>query len=155
VENMVFESLLNEASILDEARRIVEVTIIKPGPAKACLDQKPVSYTEQALRDSLPLWEGAACFCDHWNKSVRNIAGVFFAPWYDERVAALLREAALTGRDGDIAVPVNCGQEPWDVVEITDPRCFISSQKMRVSGLGISYSTSRPLYTLRIELGAL
>ena len=83
--------ILHQASILDDAHHIVEVTIIKPGPAQVTINGDQVCYTEEALQASLPLWEGAACFCDHFNKSVRNIAGVFFAPWYEEGVKAKLR----------------------------------------------------------------
>ena len=84
--------MLTAASIVDEANRIIEATIIKPGLAKVITcDGKPVTYTEQALLNSVPLWESATCFVDHWNKSVRNIAGVFFSPWYDQGVKAKLR----------------------------------------------------------------
>ena len=85
------EPILHQASVLDEAQHVVEVTIIKPGPSALTINNAPVTYTEEALRDSLPLWDGAACFCDHWDKSVRNITGVFFTPWYDEGVKARLR----------------------------------------------------------------
>lgn len=85
------DSLLTQASVIDEARRIVEVTIIKPGPSLVMFDDKPVVYPDDTLIDSVPLWQGAACFCDHWNKSVRNMAGVFFAPWYEDGVRAHLR----------------------------------------------------------------
>jgi len=87
----------NEASLLDEPHHIIEVTIIKPGPAKVSLRAggeaipRQVVYSEESLKKSLPLWEGAACFCDHFNKSVRNIAGVYFSPWYDNGVKAKLR----------------------------------------------------------------
>ena len=78
-------------SIIDEPKRIIEVTIIKPGPAKVKVGGVQVSYSEEALKKSLPLWEGAAAFCDHFNKSVRNLAGVYFSPWWDEGVKAKLR----------------------------------------------------------------
>ncbi|MFH1140909.1 MAG: hypothetical protein V1724_04400 [Chloroflexota bacterium] len=86
------EAILTAASIVDEANRTIEATIIKPGLAKVITcDGKPVTYTEEALYNSVPLWESATCFVDHWNKSVRNIAGVFFSPWYDQGVKAKLR----------------------------------------------------------------
>jgi len=69
----------------------VAVTIIRPGLSKAILGDAPVFYTEEALRDSVPLWNGATCFCDHWPKSVRNIVGVFFDPYYEDGVKAKLR----------------------------------------------------------------
>jgi hypothetical protein len=85
------ELVATATPIFDEVKQIVEVTIIKPGEAKAVVNGSPVTYSEEALRRSLPMWEGAACFCDHFNKSVRNIAGVFFAPWYEDGVKAKLR----------------------------------------------------------------
>ena len=85
------DPILHQASVLDEVNHVVEVTVIRPGQAKVTIDGAQVSYTEDALKTSLPLWEGAACFCDHFNKSVRNIAGVFFSPWYDDGIKAKLR----------------------------------------------------------------
>jgi len=102
------------SSVLDEVNHVVDVTIIRPGEARVTFDGAPVSYTEEALQSSLPLWEGAACFCDHFNKSVRNIAGVFFSPWYDDGVKARLRfiDDTLYGMvarivaDRDVGLPV-------------------------------------------------
>lgn len=85
------DPILHQASVLDELNHVVEVTIIRPGEAKVTFDGAQVSYSEDALQSSLPLWEGAACFCDHFNKSVRNLSGVFFSPWYDDGVKAKLR----------------------------------------------------------------
>ena len=69
----------------------LEVTIIKPGETKVTLDGKTVVYPEEVLKDSLPLWDGATAFCDHFNKSVRNIVGVFYQPWWDSGIKAKLR----------------------------------------------------------------
>ena len=69
----------------------IAVTLIKPGLSKATIQGLPVLYTEEALRNSLPLWNGITCFCDHFNKSVRNIIGVFFDPYYEDGVKARLR----------------------------------------------------------------
>jgi len=109
------DPILHQASVLDEANHVVEVTIIRPGEAKIQCDGAQVLYTEQALMSSLPLWEAAACFCDHWDKSVRNIAGVFFSPWYDDGVKAKLRfiddnlynmvSRIVADRDEGLAVP--------------------------------------------------
>ena len=80
---------ITECTLADAINKVVLVTIIKPGSVETPAGQ--VVYTEQVLRDSLPLWDGAACFCDHFNKSVRNIAGVYFAPYYEDGVKAKLR----------------------------------------------------------------
>ena len=69
----------------------IAVTLMKPGLSKATIQGLPVLYTEEALRNSLPLWNGITCFCDHFNKSVRNIIGVFFDPYYEDGVKAKLR----------------------------------------------------------------
>jgi hypothetical protein len=78
-------------SLFHVPNHVIEVTIIKPGPAKVKVGGVQVSYSEEALKKSLPFWEGAAAFCDHFNKSVRNLAGVYFSPWWDEGVKAKLR----------------------------------------------------------------
>ena len=80
-----------QLSLAPVPRHTIEVTIIKPGPARVKIGETQVSYSEEALKQSLPLWEGAACFCDHSDKSVRNIAGVYFSPWWDDGVKARLR----------------------------------------------------------------
>lgn len=73
----------------EAAKNSILVTIIKPGDFVTTTG--PVRYSEEILRASVPLWEGAACFCDHFNKSVRNIVGVFYNPYYDDGVKASLR----------------------------------------------------------------
>ena len=37
------------------------------------------------------MWDGATSFCDHFDKSVRNIVGVFYQPWWDSGIKAKLR----------------------------------------------------------------
>jgi len=78
-------------TVFDLPSHSLEVTIIKPGEAKVTLDGKQVVYPEEVLKDSLPLWDGATAFCDHFNKSVRNIVGVFYQPWWDNGIKAKLR----------------------------------------------------------------
>ena len=38
----------------------------------------------------------------------------------EERGDAVLRKASLGAQDGEIAAPVNCGQELYDVIAVTD-----------------------------------
>ncbi len=109
------QPIMVSASLLDEAQQIVEVTIIRSGPAQVSVDGRPVIYSEEALERSVPMWEGAACFCDHFNKSVRNIAGVFFNPRYEDGIRAKLRfidpavyrmvACIVKDRDAGLAVP--------------------------------------------------
>ncbi|MBI2916590.1 MAG: hypothetical protein HYY01_01235 [Chloroflexi bacterium] len=55
---------------------------------------------------------------------------------------------------GEIVAPVNCGQELYDVIEVTDARAGLSAARRRVTGLGLEYSaTGRPAYRQRLELG--
>ena len=52
-------------------------------------------------------------------------------------------------------MPVNCGQELYDVVEVTDAGAGLSAARRRVAGLAMRYSTGkRPVYEQRIALGA-
>ena len=73
----------------------------------------------------------------------------------ESRADAMLRASALGGMSGEIAVPVNCGQELYDVVEVTDAGAGLSAARRRVIGLAMRYSTGkRPVYEQRIALGA-
>ena len=67
-----------------------------------------------------------------------------------EIVRRLEREAL----SGEITVQVNCGQEIYDVVEITDPRAGLSAARRRVLGLALDYRRDGPpRYHLRLTLG--
>ena len=69
-----------------------------------------------------------------------------------DRADALLRHELLAARGGEIVVPVNCGQELYDVVEVTDAGAGLAAAKRL--GLSLRYSTGeRPLYEQRIALG--
>jgi len=78
-----------EPWLQDEANKVVLVTIIRPGVVETASGK--IQYSEEMLKNSLSLWDGVACFCDHFNKSVRNIAGVYYSPYYDDGVKARLR----------------------------------------------------------------
>ena len=55
---------------------------------------------------------------------------------------------------GEITVPVNCGQELHDVVEITDARAGLASARRRVVGMALDYRRDGPpRYVLRLSLG--
>ena len=67
-----------------------------------------------------------------------------------EIVRRLEREAV----SGEITVPVNCGQELYDVVEITDPRAGLIAARRRVVGIALDYRRDGPpRYLLRLTLG--
>ena len=71
-----------------------------------------------------------------------------------ERGEAYLRRAEIEADSGTILVPVNCGQQLYDVIDITDARAGLSSAKRRVLGLTLVYSPHRGEYRQRLWLGA-
>ncbi|TET38927.1 MAG: hypothetical protein E3J65_04555 [Dehalococcoidia bacterium] len=72
----------------------------------------------------------------------------------EERGDAALREEQITARGGEILVPTNCGQDLYDVIDITDERAGLSSVKRRVMGITLRYSTLREArYEQRLRLG--
>ncbi len=71
------------------------------------------------------------------------------------RADALLRKAEMQSLDGEVVVPVNCGQELYDVVTITDPAAGLSEARRRVLGISLRYSrAAAPIYQMRLRLGA-
>lgn len=81
----------------------------------------------------------------------RNIDSVTGA---EQRGEAYLREAEIESGGGEITVPVNCGQQLYDVIDITDTRAGLSAAKKRVLGLVLSYHPARAEYRQRLLLGA-
>jgi len=71
-----------------------------------------------------------------------------------ERADAILRKASLRAERGNLVVPVNCGQELYDVITITDTRCGISAKKYRVLDIKTTLSRQRQLYQQRFTVGA-
>jgi len=73
-----------------------------------------------------------------------------------ERGDALLGLGQRLQPAGGIDVAVNCGQELYDLVEVTDSRAGLSASRRRVVGLGLRYARGqgeRPAYVQTIELG--
>jgi len=70
------------------------------------------------------------------------------------RADALLRAEAQKSLGGQIIVPINCGQELYDVVTITDKRCGISEAKYRILDIQANYDHRRSIYQQRLALGA-
>ncbi len=81
----------------------------------------------------------------------RNIGSVAQA---QARGEACLREAEIDSAGGVIRIPVNCGQQLYDVIEINDPRAGLSGVKRRVLGLGLSSVPLKGEYRQQIMLGA-
>ncbi len=72
----------------------------------------------------------------------------------EDRGEACLREAEMESDGGTIRVPVNCGQQPYDVIDITDTRAGLSSAKRRVVAIAMVYRPQRGEYEQRLSLGA-
>jgi hypothetical protein len=81
----------------------------------------------------------------------RNIDSVTKA---QERGDAYLRQAEVASASGTILVPVNCGQQLYDVIDITDIRAGLNAVKRRVLGFVLVYSPRRGEYRQRLQLGA-
>jgi hypothetical protein len=71
-----------------------------------------------------------------------------------KRAVALLRHEAQKSLGGQITVPTNCGQELYDVVEVTDQRCGISQVKYRVLAIQTDYDRRQGRYEQKLSLGA-
>ncbi len=69
------------------------------------------------------------------------------------RGEAYLRQAEIESASGAITAPVNCGQQLYDVIDITDSRAGLSGEKKRVLGLTVVYNPSRGEYEQRVSLG--
>jgi len=71
-----------------------------------------------------------------------------------ERADAILRKSALGAQGGQIIVPVNCGQELYDVITVTDERCGISAELYRVVAIEVDYSPRQARYAQRLTLAS-
>ncbi len=81
----------------------------------------------------------------------QNIANISQA---EQRGEAHLRGAEIEASSGSIRIPPNCGQQLYDVIDITDQRAGLSSAKKRVVGLTLVYRPQRGEYEERLLLGA-
>jgi hypothetical protein len=72
----------------------------------------------------------------------------------DDRCQELLRRLERDSVSGEVTVGPNCGQELYDVVEVTDPRTGLAAAKRRVAGLRLDFRRSgEPRYLHRLTLG--
>ena len=71
------------------------------------------------------------------------------------RGGAILRKASIGAINGIVRVPVNCGQQMYDVIDITDAGAGLTAAKRRVAGMEISYRPGRGEYIQEILLGGL
>jgi hypothetical protein len=60
----------------------------------------------------------------------------------------------MASLEGEITVPVNCGQELYDVVSVTDARAGLDTAPRRVAGISLRYSRAdKAVYRMRLRLG--
>ncbi len=72
----------------------------------------------------------------------------------EDRGDAILRKTEIEHLSGFIRVPVNCGQQLYDVIEITDPGVGLTAAKKRVLGIALSYLPKKAEYEQKLILGA-
>jgi len=70
------------------------------------------------------------------------------------RGEAYLRQAEIESVSGAIRIPVNCGQQLYDVIDITDSRAGLSAEKRRALRLILTYNPRRGEYDEQLLLGA-
>lgn len=68
-----------------------------------------------------------------------------------------LRQETLASSRGELVTPVNCGQDVYDVVSVTDEAAGLSDVDYRVAGIELRYvrrSKVRrsPIYEQRLHL---
>jgi hypothetical protein len=81
----------------------------------------------------------------------RNIGSISQA---EQRAEAYLRHAEIAADSGTIRIPPNCGQQLYDVIDLSDARVGLNGEKRRVLGLTLVYSPLRGEYEARLSLGA-
>jgi len=68
--------------------------------------------------------------------------------------SAILAKMRLTGKRGVILIPPNCGQELFDVVQVSDSMANQSAVTFRVVGIRFEYNPKQARYQYRLILGA-
>jgi hypothetical protein len=73
-----------------------------------------------------------------------------------DRADAEMRHQEIASSGGEIVVPMNCGQELYDVISITDESAGLTNAQRRVVGLSMRYSAGGnvAVYEQRLLLGA-
>jgi hypothetical protein len=130
------------------------------GTSHAILEAEYARHVKQANRVQV---FGSGVFTEDWDWEEIDLVYDRLAQVHDinldteteahARGEAMLRHAAIEGLDGYILVPLNCGQELYDVIDITDALAGLSAAKRRVLSLDHTYDTPKAIYTLKIGLG--
>ncbi|MGD9394409.1 MAG: hypothetical protein PVJ81_05615 [Dehalococcoidia bacterium] len=105
---------------------------------------------EEAIVVDAFVWEDIERLYDRIGRiEDSNIESVTAA---EDRGESHLRKLAMESVSGAILVPVNCGQQMYDVIDITDSRAGLSAAKRRVNGLTLVYSPQRGEYRQRLTM---
>ena len=73
-----------------------------------------------------------------------------------QRGESIIRDSDIEGLNGHILVPMNCGQDLFDMVSITSPQVGLNASKRRVISLTRTWTPNKPKsrYSLSVGLGA-
>ncbi len=105
---------------------------------------------EMILADSFD-WDGIDRIYERlYQVDDRNIGTVAVAR---QRGTAYLRQLEIESATGAILVPVNCGQQLYDVIDVTDVLAGYTEEKRRVLGIVTVYNPGRGEYRQRLMLG--
>jgi len=104
-------------------------------------------FPPQALRASLALWDGLPCFIDHsfGGRSVRDLAGVVYAPQWDEEAQGIRLRLRPLGPSADILRRL--GQEM--LAEMPKPQVGFSAD-VQFTALGKEVQTILKVYSLDV-----
>lgn len=80
-----------------------------------------------------------------------NISAVAEA---EQRGRAILRKVEIQSAGGYIRTPVNCGQQMYDVIDITDGLAGMVAETRRVLGIDLIFNAIKGTYEQRLYLGA-
>lgn len=109
------------------------------------------SLSQQSIIVNSFSWEQMERFYDRTKQiEDRNITTVSEG---QALAASRLRKIEIDSLKDIIFVPVNCGQQLFDVIDITDDRSGLLSAKRRVKYIIINYVPERGVYEEKITLG--
>lgn len=105
---------------------------------------------QPVIKDSFE-WEAINRF--HDRSSSLSDSNIGTAEGAGERGETILRQESIDSENGTILIPVNCGQQLYDVISITDPRAGFNAEKRRIMGITLRYDPARAEYRQRLTLG--
>ncbi len=87
------------------------------------------AFGEDALRESLSLWDGAECFVDHarWGHSLRDLAGVCFDPAWDAGQRGVTVKLRAVGPSGPLLAALGKEMLAEDETDAVKPRVGFSA----------------------------